>query len=305
MPVKIKPVHVLATVMRSRAWFSVICGLTLVVTLLFAACQSPPVTSSAPDPLAQEHAGDRPVATELATQAPRQAVTAQPVTYATVADQAMTGWLAQPTDGPPPTAGIIAIHEWWGLNENIKATAERLAGEGYAVLAVDLYGGVVTDNPDQARQQVQQVRQQPATAQANLQQAYQYLVNELGAEQVGTIGWCFGGAWSLQTAILLPQDIDATVIYYGQLVTDADTLQPLTMPILGIFGAADTSIPLDTVRSFEATLQDLGKTVQIEVYPDAGHAFANPSGQRYQPEAAAAAWQSTLTFFQTYLATSS
>jgi len=286
--------------MRSHPWFAPLLSLALAVTLVVSACGSDaPPTETSLDSMAQEHTGDRPVATELATQPPRQPVTSRDVTYATVAGEAITGFLAQPeTPAEDPRPGIIAIHEWWGLNDNIKTTAQRLAGEGYTVLAVDLYNGAVTDTPDQARQLVQAVRDTPDQAQANLQQAYDYLVNEQQAAKVGTIGWCFGGAWSLRTALLLPEAIDATVIYYGQLVTDADQLEPLQMPILGIFGAEDRSIPLEQVQAFESTLADLGKSVDIHVYERAGHAFANPSGQRYVPEAAAAAWQETLDFFQ-------
>lgn len=286
--------------MRSHPWFAPLLSLALAVTLVVSACGSDaPSTETSLDSMAQEHTGDRPVATELATQPPRQPVTSRDVTYATVAGEAITGFLAQPeTPAEDPRPGIIAIHEWWGLNDNIKTTAQRLAGEGYTVLAVDLYNGAVTDTPDQARQLVQAVRDTPDQAQANLQQAYDYLVNEQQAAKVGTIGWCFGGAWSLRTALLLPEAIDATVIYYGQLVTDADQLEPLQMPILGIFGAEDRSIPLEQVQAFESTLADLGKSVDIHVYEGAGHAFANPSGQRYVPEAAVAAWQETLDFFQ-------
>ncbi|ASC69632.1 Putative carboxymethylenebutenolidase [Halomicronema hongdechloris C2206] len=286
--------------MRSHPWFAPLFGIALAVILVVTACSADaPTPDTSLDSMAQEHTGDQPVATELATQPPRQPVTSRDVTYASVEGEAITGFLTQPdTPVEEPRPGIIAIHEWWGLNENIKTTAQRLAGEGYTVLAIDLYNGAVTDTPDQARQLVQAVRDNPDQAQANLQQAYDYLVNEQQAAKVGTIGWCFGGTWSLQTALLLPQAIDATVIYYGQLVTDASRLEPLQMPILGIFGAEDRSIPLEQVRAFESTLTDLDKSVDVHVYEGAGHAFANPSGQRYVPEAAAAAWQETLDFFR-------
>ena len=93
------------------------------------------------------------------------------------------------------------------------------------------------------------------------------------------IGWCFGGGWSLRTALALPQKIDATVIYYGELVTDRDRLATLDMPVLGNFGAEDQGITPDKVHRFESTLKDLGKDVDVKIYDGAGHAFANPSGR--------------------------
>ncbi len=179
----------------------------------------------------------------------------------------------------------------------------RLAGEGYQVLAVDLYNGQVTDSPQEARKLLQAVSKNPDPAKDNLKQAYEYLVSQNKAAKVGVIGWCFGGSWSLKTAILLPKDIDATVIYYGGQIGDAtrEQLKTLQMPILGIFGAEDASIPVDTVRKFENTLKELDKQADIQIYDNAGHAFANPSGKRYVAEAAEKAWMQTIRFLKQYL----
>jgi len=100
----------------------------------------------------------------------------------------------------------------------------------------------------------------------------------------------------------LPEQLDAAVIYYGRLVTDPAELAPLRMPILGIFGGQDRGIPVASVREFETALEALGNTVEIVVYEEAGHAFANPSGTRYQPEAAADAWERTMDFLDEHLA---
>jgi carboxymethylenebutenolidase len=101
--------------------------------------------------------------------------------------------------------------------------------------------------------------------------------------------------------MMLPEELDAAVIYYGRVVTEPARLVPLMMPILGISGGQDRGIPLESVREFEAALQTLGKTAEIVVYEDADHAFANPSGTRYEPEAAADAWRRTLEFFAEHL----
>lgn len=248
--------------------------------------------------MGMEHRNEKPTPTAIALIPPSQPVTTQTVNYATVNGQTVTGYLAQPQEKTESLPGLIVIHEWWGLNQNIEAMARRLAGEGYQVLAVDLYQGQVGRTAQEARALVQTVSQNPARAEENLQQAYQYLVEQGQATKVGVMGWCFGGSWSLQTALLLPAKIAATIIYYGGQISQFSSaqLQTLQMPILGIFGAEDRSIPLTEVRQLETNLQQLGKEAQIIIYENAGHAFANPSGERYVPEAAEAAWKVTIDF---------
>ena len=249
------------------------------------------------------HRHDRPMPTAIALIEPKTPVTTEAVEYVTIDGQGIEGYYARPENMSEPLPGILAIHEWWGLNENIEAMARRLAGEGYQVLAVDLYGGKVADTPQQASQLVEEVANNSFAAEANISKAYNYLVEEKQATSVGTIGWCFGGSWSLETALLFPQELDAAVIYYGGQVGEktSEELSSLTMPILGIFGAEDSSIPLETVDEFASTLDELDKEAEIITYENAGHAFANPSGSNYVPEAAKKAWQETIAFLSEYL----
>lgn len=251
----------------------------------------------------QSHLGDRPVASSAIAQAPTVPVTAERVTYATVNGKPMTGYLARPTNSTAPLPGIIVIHEWWGLNKNIEQMTERLAGEGYTALAVDLYGGPVAQTPEEARALTQAAGATPHLLEDNLKQAYQYLETQQNSPKIASLGWCFGGSWSLKTALLLPTELDAAVIYYGgQLVTERDRLSSLEMPILGIFGALDQNPSVETVRTFETTLNELGKPAEIYVYDGADHAFANPSGTRYNAQAAEDAWEKTTAFLSRHLA---
>ena len=96
-------------------------------------------------------------------------------------------------------------------------------------------------------------------------------------------------------------ELDATVIYYGQVTDDEAKLEPMNVPILGIFGAKDKGIPVASVRRFEHALKNLSKDYEIEVYPGVGHAFANPSGNNYNAEAADKAWQRTVAFLNRHL----
>lgn len=117
---------------------------------------------------------------------------------------------------------------------------------------------------------------------------------------MGSIGWCFGGGQSLQLA-LHNDSMDATVIYYGQLVTDAEELSKINWPVLGVFAELDNGIPPETVNEFEMSLDEVGIENDITIYPGANHAFANPSGDRYAPKESKDAWQKTLEFFESNL----
>ena len=274
--------------------------------LLLAACAADP---DAPDPyadrVAAEHEGETPTPTGLAAPVEAALATARPV-YARLDDEDVTGYLARPdtagNEAPAPVeAGVVVIHEWWGLNENVRMMTERLAAQGYVALAVDLYEGETAATSDAASSLMSTAMESPERLERNLQQAVAYLREEEGVERVGVIGWCFGGGWSLRAALAMPDALDATVIYYGQLVTDPDRLRRLDMPVLAIFGAEDSTIPPSDVEAFRTALDDLGIPAQVEVYEGADHAFANPSGERYAPEAANDAWEKTTAFLAEHL----
>ena len=252
--------------------------------------------------MADEHRDDQPVASPAAAQLPAALpVFAERIAYGEVELENVVGYLAMPEDITGPLPGLIVIHEWWGLNENIENMAKRLAGLGYVALAVDLYGGRVAETPETARDLAQGLIENSALAEANLREAYNYLNRFVGSQRIGVIGWCRGGGWSLNTALMLPDELDAAVIYYGRLVQDEQQLRSLNTPVLGIFGAEDRAITTDSVGQFRTTMRRLGKTAWIHVYDGAGHAFANPSGTSYRAAAAEDAWVKTVEFLQLYL----
>ena len=254
------------------------------------------------DAMAREHAHDAPTPNASA-RAPQQQVRTQEVVYDTVGGKPVRGFMAWPARGGRNLPAVVMIHEWWGLNDQIKTQAQRLAGEGYRVLAVDMYGGRVATTPQEAGTYMREVTNNTGAGVANLRAAAEYLMTRQRASKVGVIGWCFGGAWSLQAALFMPENIDAAVMYYGRVVTDRDRLSALDAPLLGHFGAEDRSIPVADVRAMEATLKELGKTVEVHVYEGAGHGFANPSGQAHKADAAEAAWGRTTAFLAQHLKT--
>lgn len=253
------------------------------------------------DAMSREHAEDTTEPSPAVDIAPARAVISDPkMPYAEVGDELVYGYFSAPSDVFEPLPAVIVIHEWWGLNDNVRVRADRLAGEGYMVLAVDLYGGEVADSPADARELMLEVVENPEQARANIRAAYEFL-SATGAPRIGSLGWCFGGGWSLNAALLFPNDLDASVIYYGQVTSDEEALRPVNTPILGLFAAEDTGIKVATVEAFRATLEALRKDYEIEIYPGVGHAFANPTGRNYNAEAASDAWSKTLAFLARHL----
>jgi len=246
---------------------------------------------------AEAHAHDTPVPTPAATTAPRRPVSGTEVVYATVGGKPVTGYLARPRgSGKQNLPALIVIHEWWGLNGNVRDEAERLAGEGYVALAVDLYQGATAEAPPAAMKLSRGLTENPGPAEENLRQAYAYLTTTLKAPRVGTIGWCLGGRWSFRTALMFPAGVDAAVIYYGSVKADDAEVARLQMPVLGLFGGKDRVVPLPMVEAFRAQAARLGRDVTVQVYPGADHAFANPSGTAYDAPAAEDAWARTTAF---------
>ena len=245
------------------------------------------------------HAAEVPSASPAARIAPRMPVVTDTVTYGTVNGRAIKGFLAKPAAGAPTGRAIIVVHEWWGLNDNIQAVAKRYAGEGYTVLAVDLFGRVAT-SADTAMVLYQTAMRNVAAGEQNLAAAIAYL-KKAGATSIGSVGYCFGGHWSLRTGLVGGDDVDAVVMYYGAPITAPAQLARLKAPVLGLFGGKDTGIPVDSVRAMERAIVQSGRKATINVYADANHAFANPSGQAYNAAAAEDAWAKSLAFFKTHL----
>jgi carboxymethylenebutenolidase len=201
------------------------------------------------------------------------------------------GYFARPKEeGNYP--GIIMIHENRGLRREIKDTARTLAKEGYIVLAVDLLGGVAEDQ-DGARLLTVKFDQKKGIE--NMKAGLNY-IKEKGATKVASLGWCFGGKQSIELSIS-GEKLDATVVYYGGgMATTTERLKPITWPVLGVFGDKDQVIPITMVDAFKSSLNQLGITNEIYIYPGVGHAFANPSGMNYAPNETKDAWAKTLTF---------
>ena len=240
-----------------------------------------------------------PLATVLAFPelAHAQAAGLRDITIPTPGGGLARGVIAMPAILPAPT--VMLIHEWWGLNDQIKAVAAEFANLGYIALAIDLYEGKVATTGSGARALIGKMDNRAATEQ--LATAVNYLRSVDGSNgKVGTVGWCFGGGWSLNASIAAP--VDATVIYYGRVTRPASDLGNLAGPVMGHFGTLDTSINAAMVDGFASEMAKAGKRRKLTVHwYEAHHAFANPTGSRYDEADASLAWRRTLEFYAKHL----
>ena len=217
------------------------------------------------------------------------------VATTTAGGRQVSAALAAPAALPAPA--VMLIHEWWGLNDQIKAVAAALADVGYLALAIDLYDGAVTADSQKARELVGAVDRAAATD--TCASWVRWLsAHEDGTGKVGTVGWCFGGGWSLNASLAAPAD--ATVVYYGNVAKKREQLASLDAPVLGHFATRDNWINADMVSGFEGEMAAAGKSAENHWY-EADHGFANPTSARYDGEDAALAWQRTLAFFEAHL----
>ena len=277
-------------------------GTAAVLLLLFAAgCGESEAPSAPAEPIA-------PVAVEPegapTADTGSVAVDSELLPYAEVGDNLIYGHFAFPSDMVEPLPAIVLIHDVWGLNDDMRALADRLAAMGYMVLAVDMYGGSgVASDVVEARAFAIQVIENPETTADNIRQALDF-VGIAGAPSKAALGYGLGGTWSLNAAERFPDEIDAAIMFYGQVIAEETRLEAINAPVLGLFGARDRAVSLASVTDFEAAMRRLGKRPTVQIYSNAGHAFADPSRRDFDEETAADAWQRTVDFLKENLPSS-
>ena len=196
-----------------------------------------------------------------------------------------------------PAGAVMLVHEWWGLNDQIKSVAAEFAKEGFVALAIDLYDGKVGTEPSEAQALVGAVDSDQARD--TLGSWSRWLrEHQASSGKIGVVGWCFGGGWSLNASLVAPAE--ATVVYYGNVAKGAKELAALKGPVLGHFATRDQWINKDMVAGFESEMAKAGKALEAHWY-EADHAFANPSSGRYDEADAKLAWTRTLSFLRAHL----
>ena len=205
-------------------------------------------------------------------------------------------YVAKPEgQGPFPT--VIMNHEFWGLNESITGKADLLAEEGYLVIAPDTFRGSTTGWLPRAIYQV--VSSKPENINADLDSVYAWLESQLDVDpdRIAIAGFCFGGRTSLAYSLHNNQ-LAATVIFYGSPETDPVILKALPGPVLGIFGEADRSIPVEQVNAFDAALTEAGVSHEITIYDGQPHAFVRNAEGIQAGGAQGEAWNQMLAFLE-------
>ncbi len=190
-------------------------------------------------------------------------------------DTATTGYLALP-EGDGPFPAVLLIHEWNGLVDRIRQTADAFAREGYVALAADLYRGRTGANPDENRALTAEVRGDMETAVANLNAAVRFLRDRDDVSGgIATMGWCFGGGIALSYALDDDgEEHQGTAVFYGRIATtDPDSLRAIGHPFYGTFARMDRGIPPEQVEQFVDALRQAGIQNDVHIYDDVGHGF--------------------------------
>lgn len=193
---------------------------------------------------------------------------------------------------------LLVIHEWWGLNDHIKKISEKYYSElgTVNVLAIDLYDGKIADTREKASEYMGKVDDK--RARAIIKGALDYAGN---SSEIATIGWCFGGGWALQAAMMAGSEAQGAVIYYGMPEKDIERIkEKINFPVLGIFGTKDDWITPEVVSNFEKNMKEAQKELNVHFY-EATHAFANPSNPDHDKEATQDAYEKSLAFIKRVL----
>lgn len=199
--------------------------------------------------------------------------------------------------GKPTNNYLLVFHEWWGLNDYIKQEAENWQREigTVNVIAVDLYDGRIATSPDSARKFVGEVDEE--RARTIIRSVLEYAGPKA---KIGTLGWCFGGGWSMQTALMAGKQAAACVLYYGMPEKDVEKLKSLNCEVLGIFGTQDGYINGGVVAQFQKDMKAAKKKATVKNF-DAAHAFANPSNPKHDVEKTKEANAAALQFLKAKL----
>ena len=198
----------------------------------------------------------------------------------------------------PGFPGVVVLHPWWGLNEDVVAFADRLAGAGYAVAAPDLFDGSVASTIEGAEQLARSADE--AAVESIVLATIDWLADRLGPDaRIGLLGFSFGAWWSVASAADRDR-VAASVVYYG--AVSGPELARSSAPVLGHFAETDQFESDESISEMEEELRSAGRAATIHRYPGTGHWFAEPSRDAYRLDAADLAFERTVTFLREHLA---
>jgi carboxymethylenebutenolidase len=208
-------------------------------------------------------------------------------------------YLSRPTV-PDRRPVVVIVHEWWGLNDQIKGVADRYANLGYVAAAPDLFGGEAVKDMEEAKKRSGSMSVELSSQIINSVLDYLSIREFVNQSKIGVQGFCFGGTHTFNFACESKR-IAATAIFYAGRIPPQEKLANIASPLFVVYGDKDQAVKPDQVRELEATLKKLGKNAQVELFPGAQHAFCNEKGPNYNKEAAESAWEKVTKFYATYL----
>jgi carboxymethylenebutenolidase len=225
------------------------------------------------------------------------------ISYKRPDGQSVNGYLAEPAQGAK-APGMVVLQEWWGLNDQIKGVADKLAAAGYRALVPDLYRGKVTLEANEAEHLMKGLNFGDAAGQ-DVRGAAQHL-KASGSAKVGVTGFCMGGALTLLAAVNVPE-VDAAVVWYGYPPLEYVDASKIKAPLIGHWATEDAAFPIGKVDELEKKLRDAKVRFEFHRYK-AKHAFANETADskklpivQHDPAAAKLAWGRTMDFLAKHL----
>jgi dienelactone hydrolase len=224
-------------------------------------------------------------------------------------DTPLHGFLAWNDAARGKRPGVLVVHEWWGLNDNTRNQAKRLAQSGYVAFALDMYGGgKVADptHPKDAQSFMEEAARDPAIMAARFNAALDLLKKDphVDPQKIAAIGYCFGGGVVLNMA-RAGADLDAVVTFHGALNPTTPAPKGTIKPrILVLTGADDPMVTASVLDNFKKEMDAAGARYQVISYPGAKHAFTNPDAGKagmdalaYNPDADKKSWAEMLKLF--------
>jgi carboxymethylenebutenolidase len=190
---------------------------------------------------------------------------------------------------------LFVYQEWWGLNDYIKRQCDAfytdLGGE-VNVIALDMYDGKVTTDPKEAGKTMSEISEK------RLENIVKGASKWAGKKaKIANVGWCFGGSWSLKSALICGKKSVGSVMYYGMPVRDVEKLKTLNCDVLGLF-ATETRISKEVIEDFAAKMTSADKTLNYKIF-EGVHGFANPSNPKFDAALASEAYGMALTYLRT------
>ena len=217
--------------------------------------------------------------------------------------QIITGYLAEPSN-KANAPGVVVIQEWWGLDDEVKAVADRFAQAGYRVLVPDLYRGKLALEANEAEHLMGDLNFDDAAVQ-DIRGAVQYL-KATGSKKVAVTGFCMGGALTILAACNVPE-LDGSIVWYGNPPLEYVNAKAITKPMMAHWALQDEFFPISGVDQLEEKLKEAGVNYEFHRY-DAKHAFANPKSEirglkplEFNAVAAQLAWDRTMEFLHHHI----